>query len=107
MVMCVSTNGMYVAKYFIPWPGTFHGIKMFVSLFIQNDDVESDKEEDEFELEGEVPSDVEFEEQRRQSENMEELDPHSSKFRAEGQLINYEEEPNFEGYLQVKVNNTV
>ena len=40
----------------------------------------------------------------RESEDVEELyDPHSSKFRAEGQLMNYEEEPSFEGYLQVKV----
>ena len=30
-------------------------------------------------------------------------DPHSSKFRAGGQLMSYEEEPNFEGYLQLKV----
>ena len=33
----------------------------------------------------------------------EELDPHSSKFRAEGQLMAYEEEPSFEGYLSVRV----
>ena len=33
----------------------------------------------------------------------EELDPHSSKFRPEGQLMAYEEEPSFEGYLSVKV----
>ena len=37
----------------------------------------------------------------------EELDPHSSKFRAEGQLMAYEEEPSFEGYLSVKVNKHV
>lgn len=67
-------------------------------------DVESDQEEDEFELEGEGPSDVEFYEDRRTSEDLEEMsDPHSNKFRAEGQLMNYEEDPSFEGYLQVKV----
>lgn len=67
-------------------------------------DVESDTEEDEFELEGEASSDVEFYEDRRVSEDLEELsDPHSSKFRAEGQLMNFEEDPSFEGYLLVKV----
>ena len=44
---------------------------------------------------------MEFYEDRRQSQDLEE-DPHSSKFRAEGQLMNYEEDPSFEGYLQVK-----
>lgn len=64
--------------------------------------MESDQEEDEFELEGEG-GDVEFYEDRRASEDLEEMsDPHSSKFRAEGQLMNYEEDPSFEGYLQVK-----
>lgn len=67
-------------------------------------DVESDTEEDEYELEGEASSDVEFYEDRRVSEDLEELsDPHSSKFRAEGQLMNFEEDPSFEGYLSVKV----
>lgn len=46
---------------------------------------------------------MEFYETRRTSEDLEEMsDPHSSKFRAEGQLMNYEEDPSFEGYLQVK-----
>lgn len=61
-------------------------------------DVESDTEEDESELESgfgeEVKSDEDLEE---------ELDPHSSKFRPAGTLMTYEEEPNFEGYLMVKV----
>lgn len=65
-------------------------------------EVESDTEEDEFELEGEAGNDMEFTEDRRKSEDLEE-DLHSSKFRAEGQLMNYEEDPSFEGYLQVKV----
>ena len=59
--------------------------------------MESDTEEDELELEG---GEVEFYDERRQSEDLEEI--HSSKFRAEGQLMNYEEDPSFEGYLQVK-----
>ena len=47
---------------------------------------------------------MEFYDEKRESENLEELsDPHSSRFRAEGQLMNYEEDPSFEGYLQVKV----
>lgn len=33
----------------------------------------------------------------------EEFDPHSTKFRPEGQLMSYEDEPSFEGYLQVRV----
>ena len=50
----------------------------------------------------EDPGDVEFySEDKRASEDLEDL--HSSKFRAEGQLMNYEEDPSFEGYLQVKV----
>ncbi len=66
--------------------------------------MESDQEEDEYELEGEGPNDVEFYEEYRVSQDLEESsDPHSNKFRAEGQLMNYEEEPSFEGYLQVKV----
>lgn len=63
---------------------------------IQNEfsDVE-DLEEDEFESG--------FEDMKTDEEYEEELDPHSSKFRAEGQLMAYEEEPNFEGYLSVRV----
>ena len=52
-------------------------------------------EEDEFESG--------FEDMKTDEEYEEELDPHSSKFRAQGQLMSYEEEPSFEGYLQVKV----
>ena len=63
-------------------------------------DVESDTEEDEHELDIEG-DDVEFYEDKRASEDLEDL--HSSRFRAEGQLMNYEEDPSFEGYLQVKV----
>ena len=44
-----------------------------------------------------------FEDMKTDEEYEEELDPHSSKFRAEGQLMAYEEEPNFEGYLSVRV----
>ena len=40
---------------------------------------------------------------RSDEEEPEDLDPHSSKFRPQGQLMSYEEEPSFEGYLQVKV----
>ena len=54
-----------------------------------------DLEEDEFESG--------FEDMKTDEEYEEELDPHSSKFRAEGQLMAYEEEPSFEGYLSVKV----
>lgn len=71
--------------------------------------MESDQEEDEWELEGEGAGDVEFYEERdrRTSEDLEEMsDPHSSKFRAEGQLMNYEEDPSFEGYLQVKASSS-
>ena len=73
--------------------------------------MESDTEEDEFELEGDTSSEVEFyeegQEDRRTSEDLEELsDPRSSKFRSEGQLMNYEEDPSFEGYLQVKARHT-
>jgi hypothetical protein len=67
-----------------------------VCVFVQNEfsDVE-DLEEDEFESG--------FEDMKTDEEYEEELDPHSSKFRAEGQLMAYEEEPNFEGYLSVRV----
>ncbi len=65
--------------------------------------MESDTEEDEHELEGEEPSEVEFYEDKRASASEELEDLHSSRFRAEGQLMNYEEDPSFEGYLQVKV----
>ena len=44
-----------------------------------------------------------FEDMKTDEEQEEELDPHSSKFRAEGQLMAYEEEPSFEGYLSVRV----
>ena len=54
-----------------------------------------DVEEDEFESG--------FEDMKTDEEYEEELDPHSSKFRPEGQLMAYEEEPSFEGYLSVKV----
>ena len=40
---------------------------------------------------------------RSDEEELEDLEPHTSKFRAQGQLMSYEEDPNFEGYLQVKV----
>ena len=39
---------------------------------------------------------------RSDEEELEDLEPHTSKFR-QGQLMSYEEDPNFEGYLQVKV----
>lgn len=44
-----------------------------------------------------------FEDMRSDEEELEDLEPHTSKFRAQGQLMSYEEDPNFEGYLQVKV----
>ena len=68
----------------------------FMCVCVQNEfsDVE-DLEEDEFESG--------FEDMKTDEEYEEELDPHSSKFRAEGQLMAYEEEPNFEGYLSVRV----
>lgn len=70
-------------------------------------DVESDTEEDEFESEMEGSWDVEFYEEGEEgtpSQDPEELsDPHSSKFRSEGLLMTYEDEPSFEGYLQIKV----
>ena len=71
-------------------------VHVCVSLCVQNEfsDVE-DLEEDEFESG--------FEDMKTDEEYEEELDPHSSKFRAEGQLMAYEEEPNFEGYLSVRV----
>lgn len=64
--------------------------------FLQTElsDIE-DLEEDEFESG--------FEDMKTDEEYEDELDPHSSKFRAQGQLMSYEEEPSFEGYLQVKV----
>ena len=67
-----------------------------VCVCVQNEfsDVE-DLEEDEFESG--------FEDMKTDEEYEAELDPHSSKFRAEGQLMAYEEEPNFEGYLSVRV----
>ena len=68
--------------------------------------MESDTEEDEFELEGEGSGDIEFYETGEitpSADPDETSDPHSSKFRAEGQLMSYEDEPSFEGYLQVKV----
>lgn len=43
-----------------------------------------------------------FEDMRSDEEELEDLEPHTSKFR-QGQLMSYEEDPNFEGYLQVKV----
>ena len=77
-------------------------------------DVESDTEEDEYESETEVvellPSDTSTRSTKRRSrearqslEEDEMFDPHSAKFRAEGQLMSYEEDPSFEGYLTVKV----
>ena len=67
-----------------------------VCVYVQNElsDLE-DLEEDEFESG--------FEDMKTDEEYEEELDPHSSKFRAEGQLMAYEEEPSFEGYLSVRV----
>ena len=67
-----------------------------VCTWVQNElsDLE-DLEEDEFESG--------FEDMKTDEEYEEELDPHSSKFRAEGQLMAYEEEPSFEGYLSVRV----
>ena len=59
-------------------------------------EMESDTEEDDLEsgFEG-MKSDEE--------ESEESQDPHSSKFRATGQLLlQYEEEPSFEGYLMFK-----
>ena len=58
--------------------------------------MESDTEEDDLESG--------FEEMKSDEEETEEtLDPHSSKFRATGQLLlHYEEEPSFEGYLMFK-----
>ena len=62
-------------------------------------------------LQGEMESDTEeddlesgFEEMKSDEEEPEETqDPHSSKFRATGQLLlHYEEEPSFEGYLMFK-----
>ena len=71
---------------------------LFVCVFqcIQTElsDIE-DLEEDEFESG--------FEDMKTDEEYEEELDPHSSKFRAQGQLMAYEEEPSFEGYLSVRV----
>ena len=56
--------------------------------------MESDTEEDDLESG--------FEEMKSEEEE-ETLDPHSSKFRATGQLLlHYEEEPSFEGYLMFK-----
>ena len=40
---------------------------------------------------------------RSDEEELEDLEPPTSKFRTQGQLMSYEEDPNFEGYLQVKV----
>ena len=58
--------------------------------------MESDTEEDDLESG--------FEELKSDEEESEESqDPHSSKFRATGQLLlHYEEEPSFEGYLMFK-----
>ena len=58
--------------------------------------MESDTEEDDMESG--------FEEMKSDEEEAEETqDPHSSKFRATGQLLlHYEEEPSFEGYLMFK-----
>ena len=58
--------------------------------------MESDTEEDDLESG--------FEEMKSGEEEAEESqDPHSSKFRATGQLLlQYEEEPSFEGYLMFK-----
>ena len=57
--------------------------------------MESDTEEDELESG--------FEEMKSDEESEETQDPHSSKFRATGQLLlQYEEEPSFEGYLMFK-----
>ena len=62
-------------------------------------------------LQGEMESDTEeddlesgFEDMKSDEEEAEETqDPHSSKFRATGQLLlHYEEEPSFEGYLMFK-----
>lgn len=44
-----------------------------------------------------------FEDMRSDEEELEDLEPPTSKFRTQGQLMSYEEDPNFEGYLQVKV----
>ncbi len=81
-------------------------------------DVESDTEEDEYESDVEsaellmedttyhTPSRRSRELARRSKGDAEEdemFDPHSAKFRAEGQLMNYEDDPSFEGYLTVRV----
>ena len=67
---------------------------LYMCVQTELSDVE-DLEEDEFESG--------FEDMKTDEEYEEELDPHSSKFRAEGQLMAYEEEPSFEGYLSVRV----
>ena len=69
---------------------------MLCCVYMQTElsDVE-DLEEDE--------SESGFEDMKTDEEYEEELDPHSSKFRAQGQLMAYEEEPSFEGYLSVRV----
>ena len=66
-----------------------------IILSIQGE-MESDTEEDDLESG--------FEEMKSDEEETEESqDPHSSKFRATGQLLlHYEEEPSFEGYLMFK-----
>ena len=69
-------------------------------------EVESDTEEDEFEFDTEGSVDVEFYEEGEitPSQDTEEMsDPHSSKFRPDGLLMTYDDEPSFEGYLQIKV----
>ncbi len=80
-------------------------------------DVESDTEEDEYESDAEsaellledtthyTPSrrSRELARHSRGEDEDEMFDPHSAKFRAEGQLMSYEDDPSFEGYLTVKV----
>ena len=91
---------------YLPFPSHLMHETFFLApnCYSQND-VESDTEEDEFESDWEGSQEVEFyDEEIIPSLDLEEMsDPHSSKFRSEGLLMTYEDEPSFEGYLQVKV----
>ena len=102
--------------YFLLYSCLGLAIKVKILTSLQTD-VESDTEEDEYESEGESAellmedtthhtSSRRSRELTRHSKGEEEdemFDPHSAKFRAEGQLMSYEDDPSFEGYLTVRV----
>ena len=84
----------------LPFPSPLMHETFFLApnCYSQND-VESDTEEDEFESDWEGSQEVEFyDEEIIPSQDLEEIsDPHSFKFRSEGLLMTYENEPTGQG----------